>query len=116
MSVRKRKLPSGETRWQVDYRDQSGKRRHKQFATKAEATSYETAVRGELVAGTHVADSASIAVKEAGDLWLARAEREGLEASTVRQYRQHLNHHIVPRIGSTKLAIRAHRRSLKALS
>jgi integrase len=104
MSVRKRRLPSGEIRWQVDYRDQSGKRRHKQLATKAEATSYETTVRGELMAGTHVADSASITVKEAGDLWLARAEREGLEASTVRQYRQHLNHHIVPLIGSTNLS------------
>lgn len=104
MSVRKRKLPSGEIRWQVDYRDQDGTRRHKQFTTKAEATRYETTVRGELLTGTHVADSASITVKEAGDLWLARAEREGLEASTVRQYRQHLNHHVVPLIGSTKLS------------
>jgi hypothetical protein len=85
MSVRKRKLPSGEIRWQVDYRDQGGKRRHKQFATKAEATRHETKVRGELVAGTHVADSASITVEAAGDLWLQRAETEGLEASTIRQ-------------------------------
>jgi integrase len=103
MSVRKRKLPSGEARWQVDYRDQGGKRRHKQFLTKAEATNYETTVRGELMAGTHVADSASITVEQAGDLWLLRAEREGLEASTIRQYRQHLSHHIVPLIGSSKL-------------
>jgi integrase len=99
MSVRKRRLPSGEIRWQVDYRDQGGKRRHKQFATKAEATAYQTKVRGELVA-----DSASSTVEAAGDLWLQRAETEGLEASTIRQYRQHLKHHILPLIGTTKLS------------
>jgi integrase len=103
-SVRKRKLPSGEVRWQVDYRDQVGKRRHKQFATKAEATGYETKIRAEIVAGTHVADAASITVAAAGDLWLQRAETEDLEASTVRQYRQHLRLHIVPSIGATKLS------------
>lgn len=104
-SVRKRILPrTGETRWQVDYRDQAGKRRSKQFQTKAEAVAYETKVRGEIATGTHVADSASVTVEKAGDLWLQRAEIEGLEASTVRQYQQHLKHHIVPLIGATKLS------------
>jgi integrase len=73
MSVRKRKLPSGEIRWQVDYRDLG---RHKQFTTKAQALAFETTTRGELLAGTHVADSASITVEAAGLLWRARAETE----------------------------------------
>src|SRR5262249_25424156 len=103
-SVRKRILPSGEARWQVDYRDGAGKRRHKQFTRKAEAESFETKVRAEIAAGTHVADSASVTLQEAGDLWLTRADREGLEASTIRQYRQHVKHHISPLIGSTKLS------------
>ena len=103
-SVRKRTLPSGQTRWQVDYRDRAGTRRHKQFRTKSEAVTYETKVRSEIVAGTHVADSASMTVHEAGELWLARAEREGLEYGTFRQYRQHLQLHIDPLIGSTKLS------------
>lgn len=103
-SVRKRILSSGEIRWQVDYRDHSGKRRHKQFATKAEAVSYETKVRSEIVAGTHVADSASITIEAAADLWLQRAELEKLEPATVRQYRQHVKLHIVPLIGATKLS------------
>jgi integrase len=76
MSVRKRKLPSGEIRWQVDYRDLGHTRRHKQFTTKAQALAFETTTRGELLAGTHVADSASITVEAAGLLWLARAETE----------------------------------------
>ena len=103
-SVRKRLLPSGEVRWQVDYKDGQGKRRSKQFRTKREADAYDTKVRGELATGVHVAASVSITVAQAGDLWLRRCERERLEASTMRQYRQHLNLHINPLLGDKKLS------------
>ena len=79
-SVRKRILKSGEVRWQVDYRDRDGARRHKQFRTKADAVTHETRVRTELAAGTHVADGASITVEGAGDLWLERAD-QAIEAA-----------------------------------
>lgn len=102
-SIRKRVLPSGETRWLVDYRDGSGERRAKMFKRKSDATGWLDRARGELMAGTHVADSASITVSEAADLWLRRAETNSLESSTVRQYRQHAELHIKPRIGGTKL-------------
>lgn len=107
MSVRKRTLPSGEVRWLVDYRDKhgkEGKRRSRQFRTQKEAIAYETHIRGEIAAGTHVAASASITVAKAGEEWLERCELEQLEASTIRQYRQHFNLHILPRLGSTKLS------------
>lgn len=103
-SIRKRILPSGETRWQVDYKDQSGKRRARQFKTKKEAVDYEITAGGEIRAGTHVADSASVTIQQAGELWLAKSEGEQLEPSTVRQYRQHLRLHIVPFIGEMKLS------------
>jgi integrase len=103
MSVRKRRLRSGNMVWQLDYRDLRGARRHKQFSTKAEAVAYETTVRSELVGGTHVADTVSITVEAAGDLWLNRCEIEELEASTTRQYRQHLKLHIAPLIGKVRL-------------
>jgi Phage integrase, N-terminal SAM-like domain len=48
--------------------------------------------------------SASITVGEAGALWLAQAESDGLEASTVTQYCQHLTYHIAPFLGDIKLA------------
>ena len=102
-SVRKRLLPSGEVRWQVDYKDGQGKRRSKQFRTKREADAYDTRVRGELAAGTHVAESQSKTVKEIGELWLQRAIINKLEPSTVRQYKQHLDLHIVPLIGDMKV-------------
>ena len=103
-SVRKRILPSREVRWELDYKDLTGKRRGKLFKTKSEAIAYETRIRTEIAAGTHVAESAAVTVREAGDLWLRRAETEGLEPSTARQYRQHLEHHILPHLGSLKLS------------
>src|SRR5258708_6758221 len=103
MSVRKRVLPSGEIRWQVDYRDQAGKRRAAQFETKAAAIAHETKVRGEIVLGTHVADAASVTVREAAAARLAAGETSGLEASTLRSYRNHVRHHIEPLIGDLKL-------------
>jgi hypothetical protein len=85
-TVRKRILPrTGDVRWQVDYKDQSGKRRAKQFATKREADAYETKVRGEVAAGVHVADSTSATVAEAVQIWVDTCRADGLQASTVKQ-------------------------------
>jgi len=104
MSVRKRLLSDGQTRWQTDYKDNAGIRRHRQFATKREAEAFLTKARSEVVAGIHTPDSASITVSEAADLWLARCERDALEPTTTLAYRQHLNLHILPRIGPVKLS------------
>jgi integrase len=104
MSVRKRVLGDDEIRWQVDYRDGAGVRRHRQFQTKREADAFHAQARVEVAAGVHTPDSASITVGEAGELWIARCEREGLEAATVLDYRQHLKLHILPFLESTKLS------------
>jgi integrase len=89
---------------QVDYRDGAGTRRHRQFQTKREADAFHAKARTEVAAGVHTPDSASITVNEASELWLARCEREGLEALTIVDYRRHLKLHILPYIGRTKLA------------
>jgi integrase len=104
MSVRKRILPSGGTAWQVDYRDSAGVRRARQFSTKREADAFNLRARSELAAGTHTPDNASITVREAGDLWIARCERDKLEAGTLLDYRQHLKLHILPFLASNKLS------------
>lgn len=49
-------------------------------------------------------DSASITVSEAGEKWIATCAAAGLERTTLDQYRQHLNIHIVPHIGRVKLS------------
>lgn len=104
MSVRKRVLGNGQTRWQVDYRDGAGVRRHRQFTTKREADAFHAKARTEVAAGVHTPDSASITVREAADLWIARCERDALELTTILAYRQHVDLHIVPYIGTVKLS------------
>lgn len=103
-TIRKRILPSGQTCWLADYTDASGKRRAKQFMKKADAEAYLTEVRYDLSRGMHIAPGASITVAKAGALWIERAERDRLQQSTIRQYMQHLKHHIEPEIGSMKLS------------
>jgi integrase len=103
-SLRKRILPSRVVRWLVDYRDSSGKRRAKQFETKRDADAYMVKARAEVAAGIHVADSQSVTLGEAADLWVDAGERDRLEITTVRQRRQHADLHIKPLIGSARLS------------
>jgi len=108
MSVRKRTWTNQDgskgQAWVAEYTDHEGKRRLRTFETKQEADSFHVGVTGELRAGTHVPDSQSITVAEAGRLWLKRCEADGLEQSTVDYYQQHLDRHIIPVIGAVKLS------------
>lgn len=65
--VRKRILPSGETRWLADYVDASGQRRGKQFTRRKDADAYLDSVKHDLRHGRHVAPGASITVAMAGE-------------------------------------------------
>jgi integrase len=64
--------------WVVDYFDAKGKGRLKTFRTKREADDWRSGTRIELKQGTHVADGDSVTVSEAGKLWLATGEENGL--------------------------------------
>src|SRR5215472_10544596 len=108
MSVRKRSWTTdrGEKResWVVDYRDQHGDRHLKTFKRKRDAVAHHAKVAIDVGAGTHTADSRNVTVSEAGRLWLARREAAGVELTTLSGYRQHLDLHITPLIGATKLS------------
>jgi integrase len=107
MSVRKREWTyKGETReaWVVDYVDGSGQRRNKNFKRKRDADAYANRVGAEVRAGTHTPDSTSLTIAAAGQLWLESSENLGLERTTLDFYRQHLNFHITPLIGNTRLS------------
>lgn len=109
MSVRKRKWTTraGEAReaWIVDYVDQSGERHLKTFDKKKDADSYHDGVRVDVRQGVHVPANKSPTVAEGAEIWIKRIEADGRERTTVRQYRQHVELHIVPRLGSAaKLA------------
>lgn len=108
MSIRKRRWTTakGEEKvaWVVDYVDQEGTRRLKTFAKKKDADEYEAATKVAIRRGEHVAESATVTVKEAGEKWIESGEAAGLERTTLDQYRQHLTLHIVPFIGREKLS------------
>jgi integrase len=108
MSVRKRRWTTskGETKeaWIVDYVSQLGKRHIETFERKKEADEHWATVKVDVRTGTHVPKSASPTVAEAADRWLKEVMARNVERTTLRRYEQHVNLHIVPRIGHTKLA------------
>ena len=108
MGVRKRtwitRRGAEKTAWVVEYTDRTGKRRLKTFPKKKDADSFDANTQVEIRDGIHVADSASITVEEAARNWIATAIGNQLEPTTVEQYRQHVNLHIVPLIGSKLLS------------
>ena len=108
MSVRKRSWKNSDgtmgEAWVATYADRGGKRRSKSFDRKRDADAYQVSVATDLKSGVHVPDSQSVTIAEAGRLWLASCEADKLERSTVDYYRQHLELHIVPLIGATKLS------------
>jgi integrase len=111
MSVRKKIVDTnGEpvTWWLADYRDGSGKRHQVRFKRKAEAEAHEEKSKVQIRTGNYVALE-NLTVAEAANKWLSRVEANGMrhrgpvEFATLRQYKQHVNLHIVPRIGALKL-------------
>jgi integrase len=108
MSVRRRTWTNGDgtqgEAWIVVYRDHAGTRRAKSFDKKRDADAYHKEVWVNVRKGVHTADSTSITVAEAGRQWVQGSISAGLERATVDGYRQHLEFHIVPLIGATKLS------------
>jgi integrase len=104
MSVRKRKWTTrlGEARegFVADWADAAG-RHSRLFKRKKDAQDFLLTVKGDIKRGVHTSGKATVV--QAGAAWLADAE-DRLEPATVESYKQHLEQHIVPLIGSLKLA------------
>ncbi|MEH6716516.1 tyrosine-type recombinase/integrase [Parasphingorhabdus flavimaris] len=107
-SIRKRAWdrPDGTVRsaWQVDYRDQSGKRRSKQFSRKKDAETWSVTALAEVQTGVHTADSQSITVARAADMYLDSIRALDREITTIAAYEQHIRIHILPKCGAVKLS------------
>jgi integrase len=118
MSVRKRhwttRKGEAKTAWVVDYFDQHGDRHIETFQRKHEADAHHAKVRLDIISGKYVAPNDSLTVEDAAKQWLERVDLNGMrgsgpvEQSTLRQYRIHVRHHIVPRIGRFRLAKLSH--------
>lgn len=97
---------SGEKReaWRVRYVDQQGATRTRQFDLKRDADAFRIKAEGEVAAGVHTADRASITVAAAADLWIAKAELRKRDRGTLKAYRELRDCHIVPLIGADRLS------------
>ena len=108
MSIRKRTWTKADgterTAWVVDYADQHSKRHLKTFKTKKEADSWQAKTKVEVTTGTHTADSSSVTLGEAAELWLDRGKTEGLEPGTMRYYKDMVEKHVIPIVGNVKLS------------
>jgi len=93
-----------QTAWVADYFDQNGRRHIKTFERRGDAIAWLDNTKIEVKKAVHTPERQSITVAEAGELWIEQATIDGLERSTVRQYRQHLDLHITPFIGCVKLS------------
>lgn len=106
-SVRKRTWRTGgeeRTAWVADYVDQDGHRHLKTFDKKTDADNWLVTARAEIMDGIHTPDSNSPTIGAAADIWLKQAEADRLEPATTRQYSQHVDLHIKPFLGQTKLS------------
>jgi integrase len=111
-TIRKRLLPSGQTRWQVDFKDAAGRRRAKLFVRKKDADRFLTDARARVQAGTYVHDADSVTVAEAATTWLdhCRARRDAgrrMERATYRDYADKVKLHLLDAdvgIGTIKLS------------
>jgi integrase len=90
--------------WRVRYVDQHGETRTKQFDLKRDADAYRIKVEGEVASGTHTADSVSVTVADAAKLWIAGRKAEGCSRGTLKTYKEIVDCHIVPLVGTTKLS------------
>jgi integrase len=105
MSVRSREWTTrkGEHKkaWVADYVDGTGKRHIKTFEQKKAADAFAAKTKVNVNAGVHV--NSDLTMAKVADKWVDRATADGLERATLRQYRQHVDLHIDPRIGTIRL-------------
>jgi integrase len=77
--------------------------RWKQFPSREAAIAFSHRTYVELEQGTHVPDSQSCTVAQAGELWIKSVQAKARERSTTTYYETHIRLHINPRIGHLRL-------------
>jgi integrase len=99
-SIRKRRLPSGKTTWQLDYKDGSGKRHRPEFTDKKAAEKrFAQVVEEERQAKPAASVLANITVEKFSELWLDII-KPTIASNTYDSYAQILKLYILPVIGN----------------
>jgi integrase len=102
-TIRKRRLASGKSVWQCDYRDQHGRRRSKQFDRKRDADAFLVKARGEVTQGLHVADSETGTVRRAYERPIEVLKAESAAPATIDNYEVYYRNHVRPFLGTRLL-------------
>ena len=89
-------------KWKVDFRDQNNKRRRKWFKLKRDADKYHRDKLDEVGKGTYMAEREIPTFKEVAAAFL-EAKAQEVRDTTLEQYRQHIECHINPILGETRL-------------
>ncbi|MBB4097437.1 tyrosine-type recombinase/integrase [Sphingomonas kyeonggiensis] len=85
----------------MDYRDKLGRRKSRQFTSKDEAARW---LRSTDFEASQDGDNDKKTFADAVQAWLARGESEGLERSTMDNYRWLTDNYLVPALGKVPLA------------
>ncbi len=98
-TIKKRALPSGQIRWQVNFIDQIGKRRAKLFPRRKDADAYLVQVRSLVANSTYLADGQTVTVGQAAKAWLDHCEvrcetGRRMERTTLRGYSDYVRLHL----------------------
>jgi integrase len=105
-SIRKREWSNNSgahSAWILTYSDQDGKKRQETFERERDAKAREAEVAVNLRKGVHAPRSTSPTVAEVGDAWVEHSKLEGRQRTTVKQYRSHVELHLVPlRVGDDR--------------
>jgi integrase len=91
--------------WVVRYADQDGRWRLKTFKRQRDAKEWLPNAQVEVKDRKHVPESTAPTVAAAAEAWIRRGAADGRERSTLAQRQQHVDHHILPLLGTnTKLS------------
>jgi integrase len=90
-------------RWVVDFRDDDGKRRWESYRTRDEADTALEKRLGELRQGTYRPPAETPTFRTVAEAWLEGRRAMGLRTSTIVGWETHLQVHLLPTFGDTKL-------------
>lgn len=97
-----RRHPVDPTKWQLRYRDPTGRERSRTFDRKTDAEQHATRVESQRLDGTWVDPKlAATRFEVLTERWIA--SRSHLKPKTLAGYRSLLKHHVLPRFGKAKL-------------
>jgi len=95
----------GKPGWVCDYKDAAGKRHQEAFSTKKAADARFSEVQAQIQQGKHVANSATVTVQAAYELFIAAIEADGAAPSTVKGHTLYYKNHVAPFLADKRLTM-----------